>query len=165
MLSVFPIGGGRGYVTALQDGTVDVWDLDGNRLTTLGEPGTTLVDVAVAPDGNTVTTVDFFGVVRRWDIATVPPVTSPVVVVDGVGVVNSVAFAPDGSGVALATSSGLVETIDGTGAVIRSFDQPRGNVDSVAFCRTRPRWQVRWASGAAGVVRRHGDDLRCRFRW
>ena len=36
----------------------------------------------------------------------------PSLIVDGVGVVNSVAFAPDGSSVALATSSGLVETID-----------------------------------------------------
>ena len=70
--SVFPSAVARGFVTALQDGTIDVWDPDGNRLTTMGEPGTTLVDVAVAPDGNTVTTVDFFGVVRRWDIAAAP---------------------------------------------------------------------------------------------
>ena len=131
--SVFPLGG-RGFVTALQDGTIDVWDPDGNRLMTMGEPGTTLVDVTVAPDGNTVTTVDFFGVVRRWDIAAAPSPAPPVVVVDGIGVINSVAFAPDGSGFAVATSNGRVETIDDAGGLVRSFDeQPHGNVDSVAF--------------------------------
>ena len=120
----------------LPDGTIDVRDRDGAPLTTIGEPGTTLVDVTVAPDGQTVSTVDYFGAVRRWDIAedsTDGSEPAAVDVVGAVGVVNSVAFAPDGSGVALATSSGLVETIDGKGEVIRSFDQPRGNVDSVAF--------------------------------
>ena len=131
--SVFPIGVGRGFVTTLQDGTIDVWDPDGNRLMTLGEPGTTLVDVAVAPDGNSVTAVDFFGVVRRWDIAAAPSSTAPVEVVDGVGLINSVAFAPDGSGFAVATSTGLVETIDDAGVLVRAFEQPKGNVDSVAF--------------------------------
>ena len=86
------------------------------------------------PTDNSVTAVDFFGVVRRWDIAAAP--SSPrhlVEVVDGVGLINSVAFAPDGSGFAVATSTGLVETIDDAGVLVRSFEQPRGNVDSVAF--------------------------------
>lgn len=140
--SVFGVGGGTGFMTVLQDGTIDVWDRDGGRVATFGAPGTTLVDVAVAPDHNSVTTVDFFGAVQLWDVAgdglapeSVPPATVPParVVVDGVGAVNSVNFAPDGSAVAVATSSGLVETIDGAGGVIRSFEQPRGNVDSVAF--------------------------------
>ncbi len=135
--SVFGLGDGRGFVTVLQDGTIDLWDRDGGRTATLGEPGTNLVDVAVALDGKSVTTVDFFGAVRRWDIVgdgstplSVPPAVE---VVDGVGVVNSVSFASDGSAFAVATSSGLVETIDDNGVLIRSFDQPRGNVDSVAF--------------------------------
>jgi WD40 repeat protein len=122
-------------MTVLQDGTIDVWDRDGGRLATFGESDTTLVDVAVS--AHAVTTVDFFGAVRRWDISgdwsapsSVPPAVE---VVGGVGVVNSVSFASDGSALAVATSSGRVETIDDTGRLIRSFDQPRGNVDSVAF--------------------------------
>ncbi|HEX4984015.1 MAG TPA: WD40 repeat domain-containing protein, partial [Ilumatobacteraceae bacterium] len=131
--SVFGIADGGGFMTVLQDGTIDLWDRDGGGLATIGESGTTLVDISVAPDNGTVTTVDFFGTVRRWDIAagTSLPSPPPVDVVDGVGVVNSVSFAPDGSALAVATSSGLVETIDETGGVIRPFEQPRGNVDSV----------------------------------
>ena len=131
--SVFGISDGR-YLTVLQDGTIDVWDGDGGRLATLGVSGTTLVDVAVAPDGNTVTTVDFFGTVQRWDIAAASlSSTAPTLIVDGVGLINSVAFAPDGSSVAVATSNGRVETLDPNGAIIRAFAQPSGNVDSVAF--------------------------------
>lgn len=133
--SVSGIGDGRGFMTVLQDGTIDLWDRDGGRMATIGESGITLVDAAVAPDSRTVTTVDFFGAVRRWDIASggSSPSAPPTVVVDGAGVVNSVSFAPDGSAIALGTSSGLVETIDKTGGVVRSFEQPLGNVDSVAF--------------------------------
>jgi WD40 repeat protein len=131
--SVFGISDGR-FITVLQDGTIDVWDRDGGRVATLGIAGTTLVDVAVAPDGNTVTTVDFFGSVQRWDIAAASlSSTPPTLVVDGVGLINSVAFAPDGSSVAVATSNGRVETLDDNGGIIRSFAQPSGNVDSVAF--------------------------------
>ena len=131
--SVLGISDGR-FMTVLQDGTIDVWDRDGGHLATLGISGTTLVDVAVAPDGNTVTTVDFFGSVQRWDIAAASvSSTPPTLVVDGVGLINSVAFAPDGSSVAVATSNGRVETLDDNGGIIRSFAQPRGNVDSVAF--------------------------------
>jgi WD40 repeat protein len=129
--SVFGVGDGR-VMTVLQDGTIDVWDGEGGRVATMGVAGTTLVDVAVAPDGNTVTTVDFFGSVQRWDIAASTP-TPPTPIVDGVGLINSVAFAPDGSSVAVATSNGRLETLDDNGGVIRSFAQPRGNVDSVAF--------------------------------
>ena len=133
--AVIGIADGRGFMTVLQDGTIDLWDRDGGGLATIGESGITLVDVSVAPDNGAVTTVDFFGTVRRWDIAagTSSPSPPPTDVVDGVGAVNSVSFAPDGSALAVATSSGLVETIDETGGVIRSFEQPRGNVDSVAF--------------------------------
>jgi WD40 repeat protein len=134
--SIFGIGDDQGYLTVRQDGTIDVSDRDGGRLTTIGEPGTTLVDVAPAPGSGTVTTVDFFGTVRRWDITgggSSPAAAPPTVVVDGVGVVNSVAFAPDGTSVAVATSTGRVETLDEAGDVIRSFEQPVGNVDSVAF--------------------------------
>ena len=131
--SVFGISDGR-FITVLQDGTIDVWDRDGGRVATLGISGTTLIDVAVAPDGNTVTTVDFFGSVQRWDIAASSlSSTPPTLVVDGVGLINSVAFAPDGSSVAVATSNGRVETLDDNGGIIRSFAQPSGNVDSVAF--------------------------------
>ncbi|MGH9133731.1 MAG: hypothetical protein ACRDZZ_07325 [Ilumatobacteraceae bacterium] len=133
--SVAGIGSRPGFVSVLQDGTIDVWDGEGGRLASIGDEGTTLVDVAVAPDGDTVTTVDFFGAVRRWPIASVAATDQEAeqVVVGAVGVVNSVAFAPDGSAVALATSSGRVETIDADGAVIRAFEQPPGNVDSVAY--------------------------------
>jgi WD40 repeat protein len=134
--SVIGLSDGR-FATVLQDGMIHIWDRDGGPLATIGEPGTTLVDVAVALDGHSVTTVDFFGAVQRWDIAgegstsaSVPPAVE---VVGGVGVVNSVSFASDGSALAVATSSGRVETIDDTGGLIRTFDQPRGNVDSVAF--------------------------------
>jgi WD40 repeat protein len=131
--SVSGISDGR-FMTVLQDGTIDVWDAAGGRGATMGIAGTTLVDIAVAPDGNTVTTVDFFGSVQRWDIAaSAPPSVPPTPIVDGVGLINSVAFAPDGSGVAVATSNGRVETLDDNGEVIRSFAQPSGNVDSVAF--------------------------------
>jgi WD40 repeat protein len=151
--SVFGIGDGLGFMTVLQDGTIDLWDRDGGGLATIGESGTTLVDVAVAPDNSTVTTVDFFGAVRRWDIAAggSSPSAPPTVVVDGVGVVNSVSFAPDGSALAFATSSGLVETIDETGGVIRSFEQPRGNVDSVAFSADS-------AAIASGMGERRGPE-------
>lgn len=135
--AVFGIGDETSFMTVLQDGTLDLWDRDGSRITTFGVPGTTLVDVAVAPDRESVTTTDFFGAVRRWNIgeagaapSSVPP---EALVVDGVGMVNSVSFAPDGSAIAVATSSGLVETFDEAATSIRSFEQPRGNVDSVAF--------------------------------
>ena len=123
-------------MTVLQDGTIDLLDRDGGVPATINESGNTLVDVTLSSDSRTVTAVDFFGTVQRWDIAgdqSSPPSTAPVTVLDGVGVVNSVSFAPDGSAIALATSSGLVETIDATGGVIRSFEQTKGNVDSVAF--------------------------------
>ena len=135
-------------MTALQDGTIDVWDPDGNRLMTMGEPGTTLLDVTVAPDGNTVTTVDFFGVVRRWDIAARPSPAPPVVVVDGIGVINSVAFAPDGSGFAVATSNGRVETIDDAGGwCARSTNNRTATSTRSPFRPTRRSWRARWASG------------------
>ncbi len=131
--SVHGISDGR-FMTVLQDGTIDVWDGDGGRQATLGVSGTTLVDVAVASDGNTVTTVDFVGLVQRWDVAAATlSSTPPTLIVDGVGLINSVAFAPDGSSLAVATSNGRVETLDDDGGIIRAFAQPSGNVDSVAF--------------------------------
>lgn len=134
--SVLGTGVASRFLTVLEDGTIDVWDQDGKLTDTIGESGTTLVDVTVAPDGGTVTAVDFFGAVRRWQIAgtaSAPSSAPPAAVVDGVGVVNSVSFSADGAALALATSSGLVESIDDAGGVIRSFEQKPGNVDSVAF--------------------------------
>ena len=122
-------------MTVLQDGTIDVWDRDGGRLATIGESGhhprrrRRGARRQLGDDGRLLRRGAAVGHRRRAS----PSSTPPTVVVDGVGVVNSVSFAPDGSASPFATSSGLVETIDDTGGVIRSFDQPRGNVDSVAF--------------------------------
>ena len=158
----------RGFMTVLQDGTIDLWDRDGGRLATIGEPGTTLVDVAVAPDSSTVTTVDFFGAVRRWDIAG-----------DG--------SSPFGT----ARRRGRRRRRRGQQRLVRArrigcrardLERPRrddrrhGRSHPVVRATARQRRLGRLLAGLdrdgerdgraarARVVRRHGDDLRRRFR-
>ena len=62
---------------ANQDGTIDVWDGDGGRLGDTGRSRARLSSMSLwREDGNTVTTVDFFGTVQRWDISKIASLSS-----------------------------------------------------------------------------------------
>jgi WD40 repeat protein len=124
-----PVDGG--LVVSYPDGAMTIWSTDSWEPTAAVIGGVTLVDVAVDPDGRTLTTVDLHGRVQRRDTATGDPVSD----VDNyaIGRLNGVAIDADGLRVGAVSSSGHVAILDRTLADEWVFQDTIANIDTIAF--------------------------------
>ncbi|MEM9004750.1 MAG: AAA-like domain-containing protein [Cyanobacteria bacterium P01_F01_bin.86] len=59
---------GNTLATASQDGTVKLWDMEGNELNTLEGHSNSVLSVAFSPDGNTLATASQDGTVKLWEL-------------------------------------------------------------------------------------------------
>ena len=141
---------GRRAVSAGRDGTVRLWDVDGQRLAdTLEGPRGVAYDAAFSPDGRRVAAASEDGTVTVWTLAghgrdvvlTLPSAEA-----------RSVAFAPDGQRLAIGASDGkirLVEAVGDGGSEV--LGRHAGTVMSVRFSPDGSRIASGSADGTAAV--------------
>lgn len=136
---------GTRFVTASEDGTARVWDVQtgselsifqGHRSDALSQPYRFLdlrrkiTSVSFSPDGTRVATGSWDQTVRVWDAQTGGQI---VVVNAGNTVVNSVSFSPDGLHILVASKDAATVWDAHTGAEIAALVVQDGDVRSASF--------------------------------
>jgi WD40 repeat protein len=125
-----------GVVVSGWDGRVRSWT-PGSAVVDVAPATSNLVDVSAPAGVDELVTVDFYGAIRRLDIARAAAVAT----VDryAVGEANSIDVSPDSADVAVATSTGAVHVLrrsDGT--VAEELDRRQGSVAAVAYAPGAP---------------------------
>jgi WD40 repeat protein len=111
------------------NGTLEIWDLQGNLVSTLTGHNTSVYSVKFSPDGNYLVSGSADQTVRLWDLATNQSTT----IADLNGTVYGVDFHPDGQYIAAGSSGGVAGMWDLDGNWVDSFSGHQGRVNSVAF--------------------------------
>jgi WD40 repeat protein len=126
---LFPLQSGFAAVHA--DGTVTAWDAAAWAPTPVSQDGVTIADASVDPGGSALTTVDFYGRLARWDLATGAPTVESTSF--ALGEATSVAVDADGLRVGVSSTSGRVAVLDRTLAEQWVFEPAPARVDTVEF--------------------------------
>jgi WD40 repeat protein len=124
---------GQILASASQDGTVNLWDLQGKVLQTLEGHRGQVTSVAFSPDGESLASASQDGTVRLWKRNSTGQFDTPLHVDTHKQWVWSVAFSPDGQILASAAKDGTVNLWDLQGKVLQTLEGHRGQVTSVAF--------------------------------
>ena len=119
---------GRRAVSASEDNTLKVWDLDtGAELRTLAGHSDSVRGVAVSPDGRRAVSASYDKTLKVWDLETGGELRT---LAGHSNWVNGVAVSPDGRRAVSASWDNTLKVWDlETGASIATFD-----CDSVAAC-------------------------------
>jgi WD40 repeat protein len=123
------------FATAGRDGTSRVWDVQsGQQQLILAGPTSTVVGVAVSPDGTRVATGADDGSLWIWDSA---PGYEVMTIPAHAGIVWNVAYSPDGKRIASASVDGTVKFWDSdSGQLVMELtggDDPSDGFTSLAF--------------------------------
>jgi WD40 repeat protein len=117
---------GQTIASGGEDGTIRLWDLQGQSVTL--QHGDAVNSVAISPDGQTIVSGSNDKTVRLWDIQG-NPIGQPL---EHEGKVNEVAISPDGQKI-VSVSDGKVYAWDIQGNLIGQPFQPEGGISSIAF--------------------------------
>ena len=121
--------------TTLASGTgheIWLWDLEtGENIAMLKGHRSPVLDVLFSPDGETIASGSWNGLVKLWDVA----MEENIATLGGhTSMVRSVAFSPDGKTLASGAWDGLVKLWDvATGENIATFEEHTTGVNSVAY--------------------------------
>jgi len=111
---------GQLIATASADGTVKLWNREGQELTTLiGHKGI-VASVAFSPDSQTIATASFDKTVKLWNRKGQELKT----LIGHKGWVYSVSFSSDGQTIASASKDGTVEVWNREGVLLQIFKLP-----------------------------------------
>jgi len=128
---------GKTLATAGFDGVVHLWDaVKGKQVGTLKGEKSTIRSVTFAPDGTTVACVNDAGLVWLWNVSTGTPkqtffgLSEPMRQVASRIMLDSIAFAPDGHGLAVSAFGPTKALLPDRIYELRVFDVPAG----------QPRW-------------------------
>ena len=121
---------GQAIASASSNGTVQLWDRQGNLLNILEGGSDWVVSVAFSPDGQTLASASADGTVKLWDrqgnlLNTIEAHYSQML--------RSVAFSPDGQTLASASADGTVKLWDRQGNLLKTIESYSEAVISVAF--------------------------------
>jgi WD40 repeat protein/archaellum biogenesis ATPase FlaH len=120
---------GKTVVSAGDDGTVRLWDIQGKALNTLKGHSGKVWSAAISPDGKTVVSAGADGTVRLWDFQGKARKTLK----GHSGYVNSAAFSPDGKTVVSAGADGTLRLWDIQGKALNTLNGHSGTVTSAAI--------------------------------
>jgi WD40 repeat protein len=162
-------GTGRLLATAAGDGTIRVWDLDGDpRLLHVIPTGRDVGDLAFVPGTNRLASASDDGVVRLWDASTGERAGPELP-----GVAAGLAVSPDGATLVTTSDDGSVRAWDlATGALVgepmAGHDAGAGVAFAPPLTDRRTRGGLAATAGEDGAVRlwdvdrRHWLDALCR---
>ena len=147
---------GQRVASASNDGTVKIWQRDGQLLTTLdpsGENsggGVPITDVAWSPDGQTLAVTGASGTVWRWQLqGEEPRLADSLPLHQDWG--TSVSFSPSGQYLASASRDGTIQLLNLRSGDRRALAGHAGWVNQVSFS---PDGQTLVSTGEDGTVRR-----------
>nr|MDZ7999000.1 AAA-like domain-containing protein [Aulosira sp. DedVER01a] len=120
---------GKTIATASNDGTVKLWNLNGQELQTLKGHGSLFISMAFSPDGKTIATASSNNMVKLWnlngqELQSLKVHSSPV---------YSVAFSPDGKIIATASDDKTVKLWNFKGQELQTLKGHSSLVMSIAF--------------------------------
>jgi WD40 repeat protein len=123
---------GQHILTGSTDGTVDLWDLQGNRIKIFNDPGpgvAAVAAVAFSPDGRHVVAGFKEGTVRLWDLA-----GKELWAIKGHKLeISSVVFSPDGGKILTGSYDKTARLWDLNGKELQVFKGHRHRVTSAVF--------------------------------
>jgi WD40 repeat protein len=115
--------------SASSNETVEIWDVQGNKINTLEGHDRYVQSVKFSPDGDWIVSGSADESVRLWNLE-----TGESTIIDYLqGWVNAIDFHPDGQHFAAGSSGGIAKLWDLEGNVIQSFSGHAGTINSLAF--------------------------------
>ena len=120
---------GKTIVTGSLDGTIKLWNLQGEVIESLKGHRNGVNSVAFSPDGDNIASVGNDGTVKLWNLQGKEIKT----LTGHTGSVNSVAFSPDGDTIASVGNDGTVKLWNLQGKEIKTLTGHRSTVYSIAF--------------------------------
>ncbi|MCI0575684.1 MAG: WD40 repeat domain-containing protein [Chloroflexi bacterium] len=146
-------GDGRYLAATSWDGTAQLWQLDGDRLTALAETTGPVWLASFSPNSTRlVTAAGWGGAVHLWDVA-----GQPLATLDGhTGAVWSAVFSPDGTRLATASLDGTARLWDSDGRPLAVLQGHTSAVLSVRFNNSGTRLVTTSADGTARLWDENG---------
>ncbi|MEL6352504.1 MAG: AAA-like domain-containing protein [Cyanobacteria bacterium J06627_28] len=137
---------GERLATGSLDGTISLWNLNGQKLKTFVGHSSYVYDVSFSPDGQLLTSASEDGTVKLWDLNGQALQTF----IGHSGGVNSVSFSPDGETVASASEDGTVKLWTLSGQALQTFIGHSDGVNDVSFS---PEGKVIASASKDGTVK------------
>jgi WD40 repeat protein len=120
---------GQLIASASWDGTVKLWDINGQVLKTIQGHENEVNSVSFSPDNKTIATAGADGTVKIWDMN-----GRQIHSLEGhQGWVMNVSFSPDGQTIASASLDGTVKIWNTNGRQLKTFEGHQNGVRSVSF--------------------------------
>ena len=146
---------GMRIVTASNDGTARLWDLQGNLIVALGGHTGGVTSASFSPDGRWIVTVGNDGVARLWDAD-----GAFLKVLEGhTDWVSLASFSPDGTRIATASGDGTARLWDVEGNLIAALGDHTDTVWSANFSPDGTRIVTASADGTARLWDGEGNFL------
>ncbi|MEM9264396.1 MAG: TIR domain-containing protein [Cyanobacteria bacterium P01_F01_bin.13] len=137
---------GQTLASGSADGTIKLWNLQGEELNTLNGHSDYVNGVSFSPDGQTLVSGSADGTVKLWNLQ-----GEELNTLNGHSdYVNGVSFSPDGQTVVSGSADGTIKLWALNGEVLKTLKAPNGDVISVSL--SADNQTLAFASGNSGSV-------------